>query len=110
MSKDTVKLITGIIKGTLRKGHSVPLHQLLWTVDAQLRLIVSAEEINEALQRVPPVRIKRRGGRVELLPCAGKAKAKVTAADIERAAAIYNDYMSDWVSELVAKRSVRKSK
>ena len=52
MSNDTVKLIVGIIQGTLREGRSMPLHELLWSVDAQLHLIVSAEEINEAHKRM----------------------------------------------------------
>jgi len=74
-------------------------------VDAQHHLIVSAEEINEALQQVPPVRIKRRGGRVELVPSVAKVTAKVAAADIESAAAIYSNQVSGLVAKLCAKKS-----
>jgi len=106
MTNNTIKLIEGILNGALRRGQSVLLHELLWTVDAQLHLIVTAEEINEALQRVPPVRIHRRGGCVELVPDASQIEVGITATDIDSAAALYTNQ----VSEIIAKLSGKKSK
>jgi hypothetical protein len=105
MSKDTVTLIADIIQDTLRKGQSVPLHTLLGMIDVQLRLIPSLEEVNEALQKVPPIRVKRRGGRVELVSSVSKTKVGVTAKDIESAFATYHDRMSGWIDKLARKRS-----
>jgi hypothetical protein len=100
-----VTLIADIVRDSLRKGQPVPLHTLLGTVDAQLRLIPSLEEVNEALQQVPPVRVKRRGGCVELVPSVSKTKVGVTAKDIESAFATYHDGMSGWIDELARKKS-----
>jgi hypothetical protein len=103
MSADVIQLIAGIVQGTLDKGQSVLLHELLWSVDAQLHLVATPEEINEALQQVTPVQIKRRGGHVELAPGPGKARAKVTGADVDRAFAIYHDEASETIEKLIRK-------
>ena len=40
MNRNTIKLIAGIIEGTLLKGQSVALRELLWSVDSQLHVII----------------------------------------------------------------------
>jgi len=105
MNNNAVKLIARIVEGTLLKGQSVPLRELLWTVDSHLHMIVSAEEINEALQLVPPVQIIRHDGRAELAPATVRAEAGITEADINTAAADYKEYVSRQVEKLSRKKS-----
>lgn len=105
MSDDTIDLIEGILGGALSKGQSVLLHELIWTVDAQLHLIPTAEEINEVLWRVSPIRIERRGTLVQLVPSAAREKIGVKADDIKNATDIYNDRVSDQTAKLSGKGS-----
>jgi hypothetical protein len=105
MNRNTIKLIAGIIEGTLLKGQSVALRELLWSVDSQLHVIISAEEINEALRLAPPVKITRLDGRAELVPTTERAEDGITEADIKIAATDYNDYVSSQIEKLRGKKS-----
>lgn len=78
---------------------------MLWTVDSHLHVIVSAEEINEALQSVSPVKIARHDGRAELVPPTVRAADKITEAGIKTAAADYHDYVSGQIEKLSRKKS-----
>jgi hypothetical protein len=68
-------------------------------------VIISAEEINEALRLVPPVKIKRLDGRAELVPTTIRAENWITEADIKIAATDYNDYVSRQIEKLRGENS-----
>lgn len=107
MSNEIINKIAHLVEGMFRKRQSVPLHELFWTIDAQLHVIVSEKEINEALELVQPVEIKRNDGGIELVPCTVQGEATITKADVDTAAAIYNNYVSVFIAKRVERNPNR---
>jgi hypothetical protein len=99
MDNGLIELIVKLLYGTLRKGQSARLHELLWTVDAHLHVIASADEINEALLRLPAVRVKHYGDQTEFVLDSTLSDLNITAEDIDRAFEIYKSQIAGWVTK-----------
>jgi hypothetical protein len=63
-----IKHMIEILTGCLKRGESVTLHQLIWTVDAKHHAIPSLAELNQALKSVPGFKIARSKTSVILEP------------------------------------------
>jgi len=81
--------IKEILRLAARKSESVPLHALLWTIDAKHHAIPTVEELNAALQNAGDFRVERTAEEVSLVPFAGAGPAEVAQNDIAVAMTLY---------------------
>ena len=59
-----VKLATDFLDSKLRENHEATLVEMLFYADAYGKLVLSVDEVNEALNQRPSVYVERRGGRI----------------------------------------------
>jgi len=85
MNQEVTQLAERILTGHRQRREPLALHELLWTIDAQQRLIASHEEINAALARVEGFCVERPDSAVHLRPCDSAEQARVTENDLDTA-------------------------
>ena len=81
--------IKDLLKSAAGKSESVPLHALLWTIDAKHHAIPTVEELNTGLQNAGDFRVERTKEEVVLVPSLGAGLAIITSKDIAVAMTFY---------------------
>ena len=80
-----IEQMKGILAACAGRGESIPLHQLIWTVDARHHAIPTTNEINQALESVRAFRVVRDRNSVHLMPESTASSDIVTEADLQLA-------------------------
>jgi hypothetical protein len=66
MDKTILNEIEGMIRHSFENGEMIKLHEILWTIDSQHRLIPNLEELNEAVKKIKGLKIVYTEDYVEL--------------------------------------------
>jgi len=85
MNQEVTQLAERILTYARERREPLELYEVLWTIDAQQRLIASAEEINAALARVEGFSVERSDSSVHLQPAGNIEQARITGSDVELA-------------------------
>ena len=83
-------LLISIISGVFKRKEALPLHALLWTIDAQFHQIPTIEDINNALIKCMPFKIIRNESEVILIQDNKSKIDKITESDLTISIAKYN--------------------
>jgi len=89
-----IEYMTDILTGTIERGESIGLDQLIWTVDAKEHAIPTAAELNEALDRVGSFTVERESNTIILRSSPGQQADQITDSDISVAMSAYNDMVT----------------
>jgi hypothetical protein len=109
MENEIIKKMYILISNEIDKGNSVPLHSLLWTIDAQFHAIPSAAEINEAIRMKPGLSIIK--NEIEILISATNKKSEpISPQDIKAALDIYKIQMDESIQKILKRNSKKNRK
>ena len=93
-----IEEISEILSSAHKEKRSLLLHELIWTVDARLHAIPSAEEINQALSEYI-FQTERKQDELYLNPSSGDKSGIVTNVDVLVAMKIYEETVSEILSK-----------
>jgi hypothetical protein len=91
MNIEVVEIAEELLQGSKDRKEAIGLHELIWTIDAQERLIPNADEINEALKCVGGFLVERSTAEIQLHPSNETKDITITQKDLEVAMKSYRD-------------------
>ena len=80
-----IERVVNLLEGSILRGESVKLHEIVWTIDASQHAIVSVDEMNAGLDQVEGITIQRNGDEVEMVPDPAAKRQRITDEDMESA-------------------------
>ncbi len=99
-----IQEMIGILTASFKRGEVVPLHALLWSIDAKNHLIPNVDEINDALENSPNSLIERNEKGVFFAPSNIKSKDRITDNDVEEAMKIYRGLVQSFIEKSKKKK------
>jgi len=107
MENEIIKKMSILISNEIDNGNTVPLHSLLWTIDAQFHAIPSAAEVNAAIWTKPGLAIVRNDTEI-LISASNKQSEPISEQDIKTALDIYNMQINESTKKILKRNSKRK--